>query len=147
MKLLLLLFLLVITTNAIGQDLYEFKKYVDVQMIGKKQIETNQDSTIFETTYLGKLELKEHETESKTIIYNVISQYYSVQAAIERHGHSQIIFLDEQGKTLRIYILDIPEELPTAIKRNGLKFGKTTKQFISLPDILCIPNGGCYEYY
>lgn len=132
------------TTFSFCQEEFEFKRYVNVELIGQKQSEINKDSTIFETTYLGELNMKEGSMHSKNVSYDVLSQFYSVQAAIGRHGHSRIIFLDKTGETVRIYILDMPDELPTSITNNGLTFNAKTIRYLSLPDIFCIPDGGCY---
>ena len=145
MKLFILLLFFTVSAYSFCQDEYEFKKYINDKLVGLKQIEIDQDSTIFETTYLGQLEMKEGGFHSKSIAYNVLSQFYSVQAAIKRHGHSRLIFIDEDGKTVRIYTFNMPDELPTAIKHNGLTFGKINKQYLSLPDLFCVPNGECYE--
>ena len=145
MKLFILLLFFTVSAYSFCQDEYEFKKYINDKLVGLKQIEIDQDSTIFETTYLGQLEMKEGGFHSKSIAYNVLSQFYSVQAAIKRHGHSRLIFIDEDGKTVRIYTFNMPDELPTAIKHNGLTFGEINKRYLSLPDLFCAPNGECYE--
>ncbi len=146
MKPIILFLFLPLVSNSFCQTEFEFKHYVDTDRIGQKQIETDSDSTLFETTYLGKINMKENSVHSANITYHLLSQYYSVQAAIERHGHSRFIFLYESGKTARIYTLDMPEELPIAISDNKIKFLTGTVRYVSLPPLFCIPNGSCYEY-
>jgi hypothetical protein len=145
MKLFILILFIAVSPYSFCQEDFEFKKYINDDLVGEKQIEIDQDSTIFETIYLGQLEMKEGSFHSKSVTYNVLSQYYSVQAAIERHGHSRLIFIDEDGKTVRIYTFNMSDELPTAINHNGLTFGKINKRYLSLPDLFCIPNGECFE--
>ena len=69
----------------------------------------------------------------------------TVQAATGKHGHSRLIFTDKEGKTIKIYTVDLPEELPTGIKNNGLTFGETTMRYVSLPDLFCVQNGACFD--
>lgn len=124
---------------------YSFKKYIKTELIGKKQVFIDRDSTIFETTYLGILNMKEGNIQSNAINYHVFAQFYSVQAAISRHGHSRIVFVDASGKTIRIYTLGMPNELPTAISDNALVFETGVVRNSSLPELFCIPESGCYE--
>lgn len=126
-------------TVNIPQDNYEFKKFVDPRKVGKKWVDVTEDSTIYETTYLGKIKVGSE-------YFHVLSQFYSVQAAIERHGHSRILFLENDGKLKKEYVLDLPEELPTGIKNNRLRLGKELFDEMKdeLPELICIPNGGCY---
>lgn len=145
MKLIILYLFLTISADSFCQKGFEFKKYVNVELIGQKQTDTDPDSTIFETTYLGQLDMQTEGFDSKLVTYHVIAQFYTVQAAIVRHGHSRIIFADNKGETVRVYILDMPEELPTSITNNALTFQKQTKRYLSLPDLFCVPDGGCYE--
>lgn len=123
-----------------SEDSDRFNKYIVENKIGLKQTETDQDSNIFETIYLGHLKVGSEN------LY-VLSQFYSIQAAIVRHGNSRIIFLDQNGDTKRIYILSMPDELPTEIKNNKLKLGELYfDEFENgLPKLICVPQGGCYE--
>ncbi len=145
MKLFILLLFVIVSSRSFSQKEIEFKKYLNDDLIGEKQIEIDQDSTLFETIYLGQLDMKEGSFHSKSVTYHVLSQFYSVQAAISRHGHSRLIFLDETGQTTRIYVFSMPKELPTSISNNGLTFGKQTIKYLSLPDSFCIPAGECYD--
>lgn len=125
--------------NNISEDPYRFKNYINETKIGTTITELTKDSAVYETTYLGMINVgNEH--------LHVLSQFYVVQAAITRHGHSRILFLYNDGKLKKEYILDMPEELPTSIKNNRLKLrDKLFDPFKDeLPEIICIPNGGCY---
>lgn len=142
--------LFVLLLNAFSPSLFcqqegEFKKFLTLDFVGEKQIDIAQDSTVLETIYLGKLDMKEGDFHSKSVTYHVLTQFTTVQAAIGKHGHSRLIFTGEDGKVIKIYTVDLPEELPTGIKNNGLTFGETTMRYVSLPDLFCIPNGACFD--
>lgn len=62
------------------------------------------------TTYLGQIKLNEKA-------YHVFKQFYTVQAAIEEHGHSVIIFKDKFGASY--YDMELPDDLPIDLT-NGL---------------------------
>lgn len=144
MKFLMLLLFFAISSQSFCQDNFKFKKYINDQFLGIEQFDIDQDSTSHHTTYLGQVEMKEGSFHSKSVTYKVLSQYGSFQAAIVRHGYSRLIFMDEKGKTVRIYNFSEPEGLPTSIKNNGLCFGEISIQYLSLPDLFCVPNGSCY---
>ena len=123
-----------------SQQTETFGQYLDPAQICKKQIKLDKDSVIFETTYLGVIQVDSNE-------YDVLSQFYSAPAANCRHGHSRVIFVHRQNKTSHIYTLNMPEELPTGISANQLRLDdKAFEPFENgLPLMLCIPDGGCYE--
>ena len=145
MKWMFVLLLTAFSPSLFCQQEGEFKKFLTLDFVGEKQIDIAQDSTVLETIYLGKLNMKEGDFHSKSLTYQVLTQCISVQAAIGKHGHSRLIFTDEDGKTVKIYTFDLPEELPTGIKNNGLTFGETTIRYLSLPDLFCVPNGACFD--
>lgn len=62
------------------------------------------------TTYLGQIKLNEMES-------HMFKQFYTIQAAIEKHGHSVIIFVNKNGASY--YDMEMPENLPIDVK-NGL---------------------------
>ena len=144
MKSLMLLLFFTLSLSSFCQDNFKFKKYINDQLIGIEQFDIDQDSTSHHTTYLGQVDMKEGSFHSQSVTYKVLSQYGSFQAAIVRHGYSRLIFMDEKGKTVRIYNFSEPEELPTSIKNNGLCFGEISIQYLSFPDLFCVPNGSCY---
>lgn len=121
-----------------------FSKYVKKEKINKEIIQTNQASERY-TTYLGEIK----DTNGETL-YDVISQFYTIQAAITRHGHSCIIFLNENKETVKLYDVAMPEDLPVQLQNNELFF-KHAGQLNSislmepLPKLLCIPEVGCSE--
>ena len=122
----------------------EFISFVKNDSIGKEQITGNEKHIQFFTKYLGKLELPNKNN------YYVITQFYTVQAALVKHGHSRIIFLDNDKKTIKIYVLDMRNQLPLSIVRNALIFKFDNKKYklrikAELPSMLCLPNNiGCY---
>lgn len=145
MKWLFVLLLTSFSPSLFCQQAGEFKKFLNLDLVGDKQLEMNSDSSTVETIYLGKLDMKEGSFHSKSISYHVLTQFTSVPAAMEKHGQSRLIFTDKEGLPIKIYTFDLPEELPTRIKNNGLTFGETTVRYFSLPDLFCVPNGACFE--
>lgn len=65
------------------------------------------------TTYLGQITLNEKDR-------HVFKQFYTIQAAIEKHGHSVIIFMDKQGASY--YDMELPEDLPIDMKNGSFRF-------------------------
>ena len=65
------------------------------------------------TTYLGQIMLNEKEN-------HVFKQFYTIQAAIEKHGHSVIIFKDNEGASY--FDMELPEDLPIELKNGTFKF-------------------------
>lgn len=122
---------------------YEFAKYADPAKKNKEVVSGKASETQYFTRYLGTL-----ETGGKK--YHVLTQFYTVQAAIEKHGHSRLIFLDLNKKTVRIYAADNRKQLPQYIQKTGMIF-QTAKGKMPLylrgylPGMICIPNAeGCY---
>lgn len=122
---------------------YEFAKYADPAKKNKEVVSGKASETRYFTSYLGTL-----ETGGKK--YHVLTQFYTVQAAIEKHGHSRLIFLDQDKKTIRMYVADERTQLPLSIQKGALIF-QTAKGKMPLylrgflPGMICIPNAeGCY---
>ena len=65
------------------------------------------------TTYLGQIALNEKDL-------HVFKEFYTIQAAIEKHGHSVIIFMDKQGASY--YDMELPEDLPIDMKNGSFRF-------------------------
>jgi hypothetical protein len=65
------------------------------------------------TTYLGHITLNEKDC-------HVFKQFYTIQAAIEKHGHSVIIFMDNQGASY--YDMESPEDLPIDMRNGSFRF-------------------------
>ena len=123
------------------EDPYKFEKYVDEKLLGVLQTESDHDSTKFETTYLGVLNVG-------NVKILVLSQFYSVQAVVGSHNHCRLIFLDESGKTKRICNLSSRDQFPTEIENNRLKLGELYFDGFTdfLPRLICIPiDDRCYE--
>lgn len=145
MKLMLILLFTACSPSLFCQQKGEFKKFLSLHLVGKKQLDMDSDSSKIETTYIGKLEMQEGGFHSKFIMYHVLTQCTSVPAAMGKQGQSRLIFTDKEGLPIKIYTFNLPEELPTRIKNNGLTFGETTMRYFSLPDVFCVPNGACFE--
>ncbi len=65
------------------------------------------------TTYLGQIKLNEKNC-------HVFKQFYMIQAAIEKHGHSVTIFMDKQGASY--YDMELPEDLPIDMRKDSFRF-------------------------
>jgi hypothetical protein len=65
------------------------------------------------TTYLGQITLNEKDC-------HVFKQFYTIQAAIEKHGQSVIIFMDNQGASC--YDMELPEDLPIDMRNGSFRF-------------------------
>ncbi|MCE3296345.1 MAG: repeat protein [Crocinitomicaceae bacterium] len=122
---------------------YEFAKFVNPAKKNKEIISGKASETHYFTRYLGAL-----ETGSKK--YHVITQFYTAQTGTEKQGHSKLIFLDQNKKTVRIYAADARNQLPIYIEKGALIF-QTAKGKMPLylrgylPGMICIPNAeGCY---
>jgi hypothetical protein len=55
--------------------------------------------------------------------------------------------LNEALSIKRLYEVDLPEELPTQIINNNLIVREEPVENLlnELPDVLCLPRGGCYD--
>lgn len=71
------------------------------------------DEAEYFTNYLGKIKLIEKE-------WHVFKQFYTIQAAIVKHGHSVIIFMDKQGAAY--YEMELLEDLPIDMKNGSFRF-------------------------
>jgi hypothetical protein len=121
----------------------DFKPFITKKNIGKEIVTSKSKDAEYFTRYLGTIDLGENK-------YHVISQFYTIQAAIVKHGHSRIIFLDSNLKIKKIYNLSMPNELPIAITANELIFNIDNKKYNlnlgkGISSMICIPNNeGCY---
>lgn len=138
------LLIMSILSSAIQDDKPSYLKYLNPQKIGIKQIEIDADSTKFERRYLGELALSD-SMHNISINYHVITEFRLILTATSQKGQSCVLFIDEQGKRVRQYFLDLPSELPSGINDNQLFFENSPLILSHLPDILCIPNGACFE--
>ena len=88
-------------------------------------------------------------------LYYVVTEFYTVQAAIQLHGYSSIIFLDKNRMVAAKYLVNLPEELPEKVVENALVFnypnqaGKHSKhkQLIGgeLPELICVGPDNCFQ--
>jgi hypothetical protein len=139
------LLLMSILSSAIQDDKPSYLKYLNHEKIGIKQIEIDADSTIIERRYLGELKLSDSINEH-SINYHVVSEFRLIPAASSHKGRSSLLFIDENGILVRQYNMGLPIELPTAINNNELMFGSKSLKLSSLPNLLCIPSGVCFEW-
>lgn len=134
-------------TNLLAQR--DYSKFVRADKIYKKQIHKH-GKDVDSIVYLGVIK----DNDGKTI-YHVISNFRLVQAAIQKHGHSEIVFLDKSLKEKKTYTLGLPDDLPFKLEKNTLYFyyidnHTKTKQVFktkidrNLPDLICIAPNDCY---
>lgn len=97
------------------------KSRIDKKNINKEHKSGKSNEVEYFTTYLGELNLKGSKT-------NVFKQYYSVQAAIEKHGHSVIIFTTDQGATY--YDMEMTENLPLDMINGSFRYIRKTDTLI-----------------
>jgi hypothetical protein len=83
---------------------------INSKRINKEFKSGKSDEAEYFTTYLGQLNLNKLET-------HVFKQFYTIQAAIEKHGHSVIILVNKSGAYY--YEMDLPEDLPIDMEKNG----------------------------
>jgi hypothetical protein len=124
-----------------------YSKYVNSKLKNKEQKISGID---YEESikYLGKLKLENRK------VYFVLTSFKTIQGAIIKHGQSKIIFLEDEKKIERQYIVDLPEQLPFKIGGDKLFFKNygskdniiITKLGHDLPDLLCIGDHDCYPY-
>ena len=138
------LLLILILSTSIKDIEPSYLQFINPEKIGVKQTEVDADSTVIERTYLGQLKLLDNA--NKMINYHVISEFRLIQAATTKRGKSCVLFIDENGKCVRQYNLELPSELPTAIENNLLLFSERPLRLSHLPDMLCIPSGACYDW-
>ena len=144
----LIILFLTLCADLLGQTNYA--KFVDPDKQGEKQEIDTGDGGSEEVIYLGTIRDKNGQ-----ITYHVFSVFRLVQAAIAKHGHSEVVFLDKSLGLIRKYNLGLPEELPFTLKDNSLSFyyteeetkdRKTFQREISgqLPELLCVSPNVCY---
>jgi hypothetical protein len=97
------------------------KSCIDTKNINKVHKTGKSDEVEYFTTYLGELKLKGLKT-------NVFKQYYSVQAAIEKHGHSVIIFTNDLGATY--YDMEMIENLPLDMINGSFRYIRNSDTLI-----------------
>lgn len=71
------------------------------------------DDAEYFTTYLGQIELNGIEN-------HLFKQFYTIQAAIEKHGHTVIVFVNKNGASY--YDMEMPENLPLNMKNGSFRF-------------------------
>ncbi|GAA0876299.1 hypothetical protein GCM10009118_27090 [Wandonia haliotis] len=81
--------------------------------INKEVKSGKSDEAEYFATYLGQITLNEKDL-------HVFKQFYTIQAAIEKHGCSVIIFMDKQGASY--YDMELPEYLPIDMKNGSFRF-------------------------
>lgn len=139
-------------TQKISKSIYEDKdasKYVKPSLINKKQIITTKDGKE-EITFIGTIKDK-----NEHVLFYILTMYSEVQAAIQVHGNSKIIYLDANKKLTKQYSLGGPEEFPFKLEKNALFFRYmdtttnenkvyTNKVGSVPPKFMCVAPDDCY---
>jgi hypothetical protein len=89
------------------------KTLTKLENINKEFKSGKSEEAEYFTTYLGNITLNDRDC-------HVFKQFYTIQAAIEKHGHSVIIFMDKQGAFY--YDMELPEDLPFDVKNDFFRF-------------------------
>ena len=120
-----------------------YKNLLSQELIGIE--DTSGDETVMHyRTYLGTL--TDLETKEK---YHVIRDFWTIQLAISKRGHSELVFIRDSNNFVVKYDLEMPEELPFEIENNTLIFTKDNTQMgwqfqNGLSYNFCTPWNDCY---
>ncbi|MBK8925040.1 MAG: hypothetical protein IPM74_03815 [Crocinitomicaceae bacterium] len=122
-----------------------FRPYVKEELLNVEQVSGTEDNIQCFVNYIGFISDIELQTE-----FHVVTEFCKIKTADSYRGNSKVAFVNEKLKYARVYYLKDPKELPISIEKNSLLFNfKGTKKGLQfkggLPDMLCIPDGGCYE--
>lgn len=143
----LILITISFTSYLLGQS--EYKKYI-VANSSKKTHFIKTKSGDSRITYLGTVRNRKGDT-----LYYVLSDFSRVKAAIQMHGHSNIIFLNNKKEEIKKFDVGLPENLPFKLLNNVLYFkhinDKTKKEKLykfeisaTLPKLICVDTNDCY---
>lgn len=145
-SILLLIAIVASTISCLGQ-INTFSDILAKPVVNKTLIK--KDTAIeSKRTFLGVIK----DSKRRTVFY-VAKEFYTVRAAIVRHGHSRIIFFDRQKKLIASYWID--SQLPYSLVDNTLYFkyenSNSTKKLVYkehigpiLPDHICVKINDCY---
>jgi hypothetical protein len=111
----LVILLAIFKMNCLGQ-INDFKDILAHPIKNKNIIKSNNDIHS-ERTFLGLIK----DSKGKAVFY-VAKEFYTVQVALVRHGHTRIVFFDNQKKMIACYYLGLPEDLPYKLVSNSLFF-------------------------
>ena len=143
---LLIVVVIFCTTQLVGQS--EYSKYIVVDSL-KKTHKIKNPHGYEEINYLGTIKKSTGDT-----LYFVFGVYSAVKAAIQIHGHSNIIYLNKKFKEIKSYDVGLPDQLPYKLNNNTLYFkyldATTNKKKIfknkvgtSLPKLMCVGPDNC----
>jgi len=148
MKAIIITILVTLFFNVNGQ-VNDYSKYIKDQLINKKQTAKTHDDKEY-IVYLGKI-----KSSNGKVLFYILAIYSEVQAAIQIHGHSSVLYLDKKKTIKKQFDLGLPEELPFELKNNTLYFHyfnhKTKKEELyanhvgtEIPKVLCVGPNNCY---
>jgi hypothetical protein len=144
----LTIMVVILRMSCLGQ-INDFKDILTHPVKNKVFLKKN-DSVESERAFLGLIK----DSLGKIVFY-VVKEFYTVQAALVRHGHNRIVFFNKQKKLIASYYLDLPEDLPYNLANNSLYFKyrtdtiqgtqiQTIKIDGKLPIPICVKPGDCY---
>jgi hypothetical protein len=148
MKSIIIIILITLFFKANGQ-VNDYSKYIKDQLINKKQtVKTHNDKR--DIVYLGKIRNRNGE-----VLFYVLTIFSEMQAAIQIHGHSNVLYLDKKKLIKKQFDLGLPDERPFKLKNNTLYFHyfnhktKKTELFVNhlgteIPELLCVGPEDCY---
>lgn len=94
----------------------EFHCKIDPNLIGIEVISGRADSIEYFTTYLGSFKNADGDP------FHVVSQFYKVQCAIQKHGHSRLLLLDQLSNVVGWWDVGMPENLPFLLRGSVVVF-------------------------
>ena len=148
MKTIIIAIFLIFYLSSNGQ-VHSYSKFINEHSINKKQTVKTDDGKE-DIIYLGKIKNK----GGKNLFY-ILTIYSEVQAAIEIHGHSNVIYLGNNKVFKKQFELGSPQDLPFKLENNNLYFNylnsKTKKKELyvnhvgkQIPKLLCVGPDDCY---
>ena len=90
-------------------------------------------------------------------VYHVVNQFRQARAALNYHGHSEVLLYDAKWQLLATYDVGMPDALPTSLHNNILYFKQsatvskaaTYQQPLNPnappPAWLCVASNDCYK--
>jgi len=115
-------------------------------------LENKKDSTILNEALEIKKQIKYFGKSSTKFRYYILTNFsiFGLKDHSSPKGKSELVFINNNLKKIRIYNFDLPEELPIDIKDNHLIFtfnDSLIEVNITKPlqPFLCVPKIGCFE--
>jgi hypothetical protein len=144
----LTIMVVILKMSCLGQ-INDFKDILS-RPVKNKVFQEKNDTIESDRAFLGLIK----DSLGKIVFY-VAKEFNTVQAAVVKHGHSRIIFFDNQKKMIACYYLSLPEDLPYNLANNSLYFKyrsdathvkliQIVKIEDKLPGSICVSPSDCY---